>query len=218
MASLTRFNEKAAERGGNPQFRAIALTIHGVNTTGGWQKRMDTLFAMRGLLPVAVDYGFMRLKLVVPGRLLRLAKERLWQRYQENHREELPYCAVAHSFGTLALGTLIATNRDARFDKVILAGSILPREYAWSSHIDSGQVRGVLNEISSNDLPVGICHGLKVVNPFIKVGRSGRYGFSTEHANLEQRTHELGHSGVLNDVACRSKWIPFLLDEPYVHL
>ena len=210
---LGTFNKRSEQLDGTPQWRAIVLSVHGINTTGPWQKSISPVLNDSAFKTVGADYGFHLLRIARPKSLLKRAKAAIWELYEKHHGANLPFCAIGHSFGTLALGSLMMDNRDAQFDRVILTGSILARDFNWKNLIDAGQVNSILNEVSKNDAIVKKCWMLKVISPSLAVGRSGSHGFLDGCERVRQRYHSMGHSEVLNDVACKKTWIPFLRSE-----
>jgi pimeloyl-ACP methyl ester carboxylesterase len=79
---------------------------------------------------------------------------------------------VAHSFGTLIIGRALELNKDIKFGKVILCGSILPPDFDWQGYISSKRVAAVLNHFGSNDFWARIA-----VRGIPHSGPSGRIGF-----------------------------------------
>lgn len=205
--------KRCHEVGAEPQFRAIVISVHGVNTTGPWQKNVLPLLTRKALYVVGADYGFNVLKLARPKALLKKAVESVWELFNKHHQEQLPFCAIGHSFGTLALAELLDTHQDARFDRIILAGSIVDRNFPWANYVADRRLGGILNEASKDDSIVNVCGLLKVLAPSLRVGRSGRKGFLDPPPELTQRFHKCGHSGVLSEFTCDRSWAPFLLSE-----
>ena len=112
---------------------------------------------------------------------------------------------VAHSFGTYILGNALLKYDWLRFDKVVLCGAILPRDFPWNKLIDRGQVQAVRNEFGTQDEPT------RFVKWFVAgTGPSGRDGFTCSHNRLEQERFEYTHSEYFDKGHMEAKWLPFL--------
>lgn len=84
---------------------------------------------------------------------------------------------IGHSNGTYILGTSLLKVSSLIFDRIYLAGSVLPREYPWKRIFAKNQVSTVANQCSSDDWPVGwLCRGLHWIG-FRDVGTGGFDGF-----------------------------------------
>jgi serine/threonine-protein kinase len=122
-------------------------------------------------------------------------------------KEEHP-SIVAHSFGTYILGNALLRYPYLRFNKVILCGSILPRDFPWDGLIKRGQVQAVRNEYGVEDVWV------RWVARFIaETGPSGTMGFTREHERLEQIRLSYNHSEYFEKGHMREYWMPFLNKE-----
>jgi hypothetical protein len=97
-----------------------------------------------------------------------------------------------------------------KFDRVILCGAIVRRDYPWSQLIDHGLVRRVLNEFGRLDLWARVVEWLAS-----DAGQSGLRGFNdTPDGRVVQREHpEFGHSDYFYSKNFRERWIPFLRGE-----
>ena len=143
----------------SPPMRVIC-PLHGIRTRAVWQKRLSDL---------AVRYGWVcRLDRWSYGRFSLLAFFTPWSREAklgwlrrqydaETHDRRLLIekgqapSVVAHSFGTYILGYTLLRFNFIRFNKVILCGSILPRDFPWDKLIARGQVQAVRNEFGVRD-------------------------------------------------------------------
>ncbi|MEZ5420279.1 MAG: hypothetical protein R2708_23475 [Vicinamibacterales bacterium] len=56
--NLARFNELAALRGAVPEFSIALLSIHGIKTTGHWQKHIAVPLQRAGILYATPDWGY----------------------------------------------------------------------------------------------------------------------------------------------------------------
>jgi hypothetical protein len=93
------------------------------------------------------------------------------------------------------------------FDRIVLCGSIVARDYPWPEMLAQGRCQAVLNDYGKKDWPV------RLAERFIgDAGESGAVGFSREEDNrLLQRPHpEFGHSDYFYQLNYTNNWIPFL--------
>jgi len=112
---------------------------------------------------------------------------------------------VAHSFGAFILGNALIKYEYIRFNKIILCGSILPRDFPWDQILERGQVRAVRNEYGLKDI------WANRVGFFVpSTGSSGTHGFICKHPRLEQAEFQYDHSEYFEKGHMRAYWMPFL--------
>ncbi len=113
---------------------------------------------------------------------------------------------VAHSFGTYLCGYAMLKYPEIRFDKMILCGCILPRDFDWSTLFARGQVYEVLHEYAVRD-PWGNMANAVTVG----AGDSGGRGFLYAGPQLQQvRCDHLTHSDYFTQLHMAESWIEFL--------
>jgi hypothetical protein len=205
---LSDYNRTAEEiSGARPAFLAAAISVHGINTLGPWQKRINTALADNFIRHFQVDYGFHLHRAMRPFTrgLLREVTEKIVTAYQDQRRWNLESCAIGHSFGTLSIGSALEWNPDLILDRVITFGSILPRSFPWRALVERGQVRSILNETCRLD-PWVRCAPLIIAG----AGASGCHGF-TQEPFIEQREYGwTGHSRLGTHLHCEQTWVPFI--------
>ena len=197
--------------GSGERLQPVLLSIHGIRTTGRWQKSLTQAAQEAGYLYRPLDYGFfLALSLLLPW--ARRRKVEWFHRECEDHLRDLEpgqrASIVAHSFGTYLLASALAKYSDLVFDKVILCGSIVRKDYPWTTIIQRrGQVRQVLNEAGGKDLWASI-----VTWVVADAGPSGVDGFEDlADGQVLQRLHaEHGHSDYFYAGNYKRVWIPFL--------
>jgi alpha-beta hydrolase superfamily lysophospholipase len=89
---------------------------------------------------------------------------------------------VGHSNGTYLLGQALQQVPAVRFDRVYLAGSVLPSDYPWHAHLDGPgtppRIAIIRSDRGSRDLPVAVlAHGLRGLR-MRDVGDGGFGGFA----------------------------------------
>jgi pimeloyl-ACP methyl ester carboxylesterase len=133
----------------------IVVTLHGIRTRGQWQKQITPYLARHGLIPYHLDYGFFGLlSFLVPwARASRVQWLRNELRDLMDRTGAKRVSLIAHSFGTwLALEVLEAENGNIRFDRVVLTGSIVRRDFPWGATLMRKRwIQALRNERASGD-------------------------------------------------------------------
>ena len=113
---------------------------------------------------------------------------------------------IAHSFGSYIIGYCMLKYPDVKFDKIILCGSILPKNFNWNTIFLNDQVNHLKNEYGIKDF------WTKNVGRFVKrTGGSGNDGFSLNSRQLEQNKFEyFTHSDYFKGQHIKFYWLPFL--------
>ena len=199
-----------AAKAGNPSFRKALISVHGMKTTGAWQKEITEELQLAGILYAPVDYGY-ALASVLRRKKAMDVGDKVVAKYEQirNRTPLLRVCSVAHSFGTLALGTALQRTSDLKLERVILYASVLERAYPWSTINRRGQVMRVLNETCPSDILPKIA-GFALRGPS---GASGCHGFTDLAGGVVHNREDkwAGHSGLGTTLHCKNVWIPFIL-------
>ena len=126
-----------------------------------------------------------------------------------NHYLKRP-SVIVHSFGSYIVGYCMLKYPDVKFDKIILCGSILPRDFEWATLFMRDQVNHVQNEYGLYDV------WTKLVGRFVKrTGDSGTYGFHIASTHFtEIRFDYFKHSDYFKGQHIRRYWVPFLQKQP----
>ena len=186
---------------------ALVMSLHGIRTRGEWQKQVNSQLQAMGFRHELLDYGFFRAwRLLMPWlRARQVARFRMEYEALTAGTSALP-SVIAHSFGTYIVAAAMDKYAEIRFDRIILCGSIVRREYDWDSLIDSGRVSAVLNEYGGKDFwskTAAWC--------IWDGGASGARGFLTRHGRVFQRRRPLfRHSDYFYPLNYRENWVPFL--------
>src|SRR5438876_545572 len=116
----------------------LVISIHGIRTRGEWQKVFASVVSGSRMKVESFDYGHYGLiRFLTPPFNSRMV-DKFYNWYASTikscsaisleHYEERP-SVVAHSLGSWIVGYTMLKYEDVRFDKMILAGSILPRDF-----------------------------------------------------------------------------------------
>ncbi len=187
----------------------VVITIHGIRTTGDWQRELTDVLTQHGFRHVPLGFGFFKaVSLLMPWSRARKVE---WFRrvYSDMFAttQRLP-SVVAHSFGSYIVTKAMLKYDDIRFDKMILCGSIVSRKYPWSKVLTQrGQAKAVLNEAGGRDIWAGVVEWL-----VSDAGSSGVSGFEdTADGRLTQLIHErYEHSDYFYRQNFENRWVPFL--------
>lgn len=173
-----------------------------------WQKELSPLLSEQGWIYYPLDYGWFSVFFFIPGFLRRRKIEWFRKQYQEirNRYQDVIPSIIAHSFGTWITCKAISKYENLRFDKIILAGSIVSSGLDWKTIHDRNQITAVRND-------VGRCDRWARFSKYFAwgTGSSGFEGFSEQPPCLTQRIYpEFSHSSVFGYDHYLNEWIPFL--------
>lgn len=179
------------------------IVVHGMNTRGAWQEDLSWLVAnkLKYAAPVLIHkYGWATIDVLLTPLHRRLAKslgKKICRAVDYARVRGLTAApdVLVHSFGSRLFSLVLQDNdfADLRFGRVIMTGSIVRPDFAWSPLIDRGRVEAVLNHVGGRDVPVRVAQFLIPGS-----GPSGRAGF-TDPAILNQCTAMFGHSDCLGE-------------------
>lgn len=187
----------------------VVISLHGIKARGVWQKDLAPELALAGFVPYALDYGdFGGVRLLRRGSLDKSVNWLVgeYDRIKAGTGCQCP-SVIAHSFGALQVAHLLEKYAHVTFDKVILAGGLVPVAFQWAKMLSEHRVEWVLNEYGCKDLWPRIA---RLVVPH--AGNSGTTCFSDVHRALHQVDHPYhGHSDYFSQGNFRHNWIPTLL-------
>lgn len=118
--------------------------------------------------------------------------------------------AVAHSLGSWIIGNAMLKYDHIRFDKLVFAGSILPKDFDWATLFAKDQVAFVRNECGQQD------PWPKWARRFVaRAGTGGSEGFEWfSNAVQNVRCDWFGHSDALMRPHIEQHWIPLFFQSP----
>lgn len=185
----------------------LVISIHGIRTRGAWQKEVNSDLQKSGFRHELLDYGhFWAFQLLIPG--MRAKKVEWFRREYEKSVAGLKSrpSIIAHSFGTYIVAGALLKYREILFDRLILCGSIVRRDYPWSRLLENGQGNAVLNEYGSRDIWAKLAQWAVA-----DAGASGAEGFEISDPALYQRRRpQFRHSDFFFPLNYEKNWIPFL--------
>src|SRR5579872_3702229 len=114
--------------------RKIVISIHGIRTTGAWQKQIASLVSEQGWIYYPLDYGFFPFLLFsVPW--IRQSRVEWFRKELNNIKMQYPGVqpsVVAHSNGTYIVSEALNKYPALKLDKIILCGAIVRRNFDWA--------------------------------------------------------------------------------------
>ena len=193
----------------DPSNWPVVISLHGIRTTGGWQKELTDELILQKIRYEPLDFDFFSaLSLLFPWSRKNKV-EWFHHKYSDftDRNSQIP-SLIAHSFGSYIAAEAMLKYSDIKFDKIIFCGSIVRDDYPWTDIIlKRGQVNLVLNEAGGQDI------WSKIVGWVVEdAGPSGVNGFSDRACDkvLQQIHTSHRHSDYFYPQNYRTNWIPFL--------
>ena len=188
--------------------RKVVVSLHGIRTRGLWQKDLSPLLSEQGWIYYPLDYGWFSVLFFIPSVPRKRKIEWFRERYREirNRYPDVIPSIIAHSLGSWIVCKAIFKYENLRFDKVILAGSIVPDNFDWKTVYERNQVTAVRNDCGKKDIWARF-------SKFFAwgTGRSGFRGFSQKGDYvIEHLYSEYGHSSAFGYDHYLGEWVPFL--------
>ena len=175
--------------------RHLVFVMHGIRDLGYWTEKIGSRIAgfarSESNSRVALEtssYGyFPLLSFLRPG--ARQEKvEWLMDRYTEAKARypNASFSYVGHSHGTYLLWKAMKDYQAVRFERVVLAGSVLRTDQDWGPYFVQGRIGCLLNFVASGDWVVAFFPNAMQKLRWQDVGGAGHYGFSKATAGLVQ--------------------------------
>lgn len=202
------FMEEPAANGGaaeDSRPQKVFFLLHGIRDSRDCFKRVAE--RLRHLSPgtkvVVPTYGY----LSALGFVSTSNRNRYVPWFVDQYSEQLAqnpsaeFFFAGHSNGTYILGESLKRIPRMRFDRIYIAASVLPAEYAWDEVIiDRGQTGFVRSDMGSEDVPVGVL--CRVLNRFGmgSIGPGGFDGFEFgDHDHIVYNRFAGGHGAMLTE-------------------
>jgi pimeloyl-ACP methyl ester carboxylesterase len=183
--------------------KQVVIVLHGIRASNDdWPRQLEKHIetAWPGTEVIAATYGrFSARKFMIPA-----TRRRFLSWMQDTYAEQLAanpratFHFIGHSNGTYLLGHSLEHIPAMRFERIVLAGSVLPQTYDWQSRRRDVQFGQLRNHRASRDIPVGVLcaalHGLFMRD----IGTGGVYGFNWEDPSKKEfYYYDGGHSAAL---------------------
>lgn len=183
----------------------ILILVHGIQTDGAWHRLVQNAFSdVANINVIESSYDCVTAaQLAGPFRSTPVEKIAREMREARRREPKARMMVIAHSFGSYIVSRILRDASDLEFERIILCGSIIPRNYKWDLFARSVGQAGILNHVGTEDF-------YPVLATFSSVGygASGRLGFKT--GKVVDRFFKLGHSGFFTQEHIRTHWLPFI--------
>lgn len=191
----------------------ILILIHGIRTDGAWQREVQREF--HGIPNLQVhDLGYdvvTGLQLAGPFRSSPVNKIVRDIRRLKDEEPLARISVVAHSFGTYVVSRILEEHPDISFDKIVLCGCLIKRQYPWDRNARAMRKSAILNDV-----------GIRDIWPLIAscstwgYGSTGRVGF--KNAMVTDRYFNYSHSEFFehNGQHIREYWRPFFENDEII--
>ena len=186
------------------------FSLHGIRTRGVWQKDVTPILANAGFIPEPFDFGYFRaVQLIWPPSRRKKVENFLSDYIREcNRLDGGTPSLLAHSYGTYISAQAMLKYPEIKFDRMVLCGAILRREFPWDRLANNGQVNDVLNQYGGQDFWAWV-----VAWVVSDAGQSGRYGFFPATCLTQQWYPSFRHGDYFYDLNYEQNWLPFLKGE-----
>ena len=193
------------------------FVIHGIrDSNSGWASHLEDQIRNLTKGKIAVvrsTYGyFSAFNFFFPGlrrQNIRWFQDQYSYRFALNPKTEFHF--IGHSNGTYILGESLKKVSAMRFNRIYLAGSVLPCQYPWQERFDLGQLKELRNDRSCWDWPVGIlCSGLRGLG-MKDIGTGGFDGFYFDDDRIEEVCYYYGDHGKPLNKENHSSILAFIL-------
>ncbi|WP_035992498.1 lipase family alpha/beta hydrolase [Leptolyngbya sp. KIOST-1] len=192
--------------------RNVVFILHGIRASNrGWVSQLAELIEQT--LPdtevIQSSYGYLSaLEFLLPWlhrRPLRWFHNKYADYFAANPNANFYF--IGHSNGTYILGHSLLELTGMQFQRIILAGSVLPTNYPWREIYKRGQYKELRNDQANLDFPVGfLCGGLNGLGRK-DIGKGGYEGFEDDDNSIFQYAfHEGDHGAALH----RNNLVSFL--------
>jgi len=181
----------------------VVIVLHGIRASNNdWPRELERVIEQQwpGTEVIAATYGrFSARKFMFP-----VTRRKFLPWMQKVYADRLAanpqatFHFIGHSNGTYLLGHSLEHVPAMRFERILLAGSVLPTTYDWQARADAAQVVHLRNDRATSDIPVGVlCAGLRGL-AMRDVGTGGVEGFQWEDPiKTERYYHRGGHGAAL---------------------
>jgi pimeloyl-ACP methyl ester carboxylesterase len=192
--------------------RSTILSLHGFNTRADWQRDIQPACNEAEVNHVPWTYGFVGVrKLLSPPD--RNGKVEWFVEKYEHFVRTLPKgsplpSVIAHSYGSYIVAEAMKKYPLIKFDRIILCGSIVRRDFDWDAVRKRGQFDRLLNDFGGKDIWARVAEWV-----ISDAGSSGYRGFCRTAGGAVQQRHNQfwGHSSYFRLLNFRQRWLPFLV-------
>jgi hypothetical protein len=206
----SNFDLEKISSGGRLLNEHSLLILHGMNSRGEWFDRLKSTLDAGDIIHTPVYFEKVGWLMLLKHRELGGPLiDQVEKAYQElkNSRPKNQISVIAHSYSSLVLMKLLDTKPEITFNRVILVGSILPRDYEFE-HLMPNNIKKLLNECGAKDYCPVIAKTCVA-----DAGSSGTYFFNSSNEFIENRRHRShSHSSMLKSPDLVKEWLQFIYE------
>lgn len=193
------------------QVEEVILLIHGIRTEGHWAQRVANVLQSPTIKVHLIAFKeFVDIfRFWLPN-----TREPFIESLEQDIRDaielypDLKISVIAHSFGTYAIARVLKDHTDIRLHKLVLCGSVLPRNFRWKE-IRSRLDRTIINDCGARDWLPSMAKNLSW-----GYGSAGTYGFGSHY--VRDRFHDIGHSDYFKVEFVDRYWRPWFHNDELV--
>ena len=181
----------------------VVFIMHGIRDYGAWTTRVAgevTRLCPGKVVPLTPSYDYFPM-----GRFLLFgSRQRNVRWFMDEYTEAAAlyprdaFSFIGHSNGTSLVGSALRRYKTPVFDRIVCAGSVLPRKFPWDEFIIGKRVTAIQNYVATADWVVGFFPGFfQWVSEDVfrrqrvpDIGSAGHNGFT----NGSARTHEIDYA------------------------
>ncbi len=180
----------------DPTVERVVFVMHGIRDSGQWMGDLRKVVEAEGrnrgkkVVVVTSSYGYFPLLRF----LIQPERQRNVRWFMDEYTNALArypnaeFSFIGHSNGTYLLASALERYRACRFDRVVLAGSVVNRHFDWEGAFRRGQVRAVQNYVATADWVVAVFPALfqQLRGAKADLGNAGHAGFTADKGNRSQ--------------------------------
>lgn len=180
--------------------KIVILSIHGIQTFGQWQNKLNKTLEnhkeFNSSVHILYKYHYFPITHFLRNNKRAFEVDKVCRDIVQT-TERFPdakFCIVGHSFGTYLIAESLAKiHHRINVERIILAGSVLKSDYDWFPIIRKHNIKKIINECSTRDIPLLFSHF------FAKgLGMAGIEGFPPHAGVIMNRYTTGGHSCFFN--------------------
>ncbi len=191
-------------------FTHVVVPIHGIRDDGEWSEILRRAFVKRRDIEVAPGgFGYFHVAKFLCERQRRPVLEQVLRTLRNLQGQQRVVSVLCHSFGTYCVTKAILENSDIRLFRLIMCGSIVPRQFPWDRVPAALPAGRVVNDCGNMDFWPIVAQRMSKL-----YGDTGRLGFA--HDPVRDRWHDVNHSGFFTEAMVTNYWAPFITEGKFV--